>query len=248
MSNLREQFEEYLEIRRSLGFKLQTPAGRLRTFVALMEGEGASRITTELALRWATSPRDVQLATWSDRLATVRRFAIWLSAMAPGTEIPPAGLLPHRYHRKPPYIYSDDEIERLVRVAGDLPSSNGLRAHTYTTLFGLLAVTGMRVSEAVALDRKDLDLPNGAITIRQAKFGKSRIVMVHSSTADALDEYAKMRDALLPVLMTQAYFVSEGGVRITGGAARYTFAKVSREIGLRKPIKGCGACAHGFLR
>lgn len=240
MSTLRKSLEEYLSVRRSLGFELRLAAGHLRNFVAFVESEGASHITTELALRWAKQPADVQPATWAGRLSFVQRFAVWHSATDPETEIPPRGLLPHRYRRQRPYIYTDDEIERILRAAGDLPSPKGLRAHTYSTLFGLLAVSGMRVSEALALDREDVDLEAGILTIGGTKFGKSRLVPVHPSTSKILAGYAEARDRLVPGVTTTGFFVSERGTRITDCSARYTFAKVSREIGLRAPAKSHG--------
>ncbi len=238
MSPLREALEEYLAIRRNLGFKLVTPAVRLRKFVAFVEREEASHITTDLAVRWAKQPAEAQPATWTNRLGEVRRFAAWHRATDPRTEVPPEGLLSHRYRRKPPYIYTDDEIECLIQEASELPSAKGLRARTYVTIFGLLAVTGMRVSEALHLDREDVDLAEGILTIRHTKFGKSRLVPLHASTSAALEGYAKTRDQILPALATPAFFVSERGTRITGCITRYTFAKVSRQIGLRKSAGG----------
>jgi hypothetical protein len=131
---LEQGLNDYLRIRRSLGFRLREPEGLLRNFVAFLQAEGASYITRELALRWATQPAKDQPATWAGRLGMVRRFAIWHSAIDPRTEIPPVGLLPHRYHRKPPHVYSDEDLRRTQQ----LPSPKGLRAPTYTTLFGLL--------------------------------------------------------------------------------------------------------------
>jgi integrase len=238
MSSLRDALEQYLALRRSLGFGLQLPARSLRNFVTFAEGEGASRITTDLALRWAQQSTDVQPATWAWRLAMVRRFAAWRSATDPHTEVPPAGLLPYRYHRRPPHLYTDEQIESLLEAARHLPSARGLRAMTYSTLFGLLAVTGMRVSEGLALDCGDVDLEEGVLTIRRTKFGKSRLVPIHDSTCDVLARYASQRDRLAPVRTTRGFFVSERGTRITGCSARYTFAKISQRIGLRAPAQG----------
>src|SRR5205807_2834906 len=150
----------------------------------------------------------------------VRRFAIWHSAIDPRTEIPPVGLLPHRYRRKPPHIYSDEEIERLLRRTQQLPSPKGLRARTYTTLFGLLVATGMRVNEALGLDRPDVDLKLGILHIRRTKFGKSRYVPVHPSTVAALKKYSETRDHLFPALLIPAFFISEKSSRITEWMAR----------------------------
>ena len=239
MSGLDAALTEYLAIRRALGFELREVAGCLRNFVAFLHTQGASQITTELALRWATRPAEAQPSTWAWRLSMVRRFAAWHSAVERRTEIPPAGLLPHRYQRKKPHIYSDEEIEKLLREAARLASPRGLRAHTYTTLFGLLAVSGMRVNEALNLDSSDVDLGHGILTIRRTKFGKSRHVPVHPSTVDALKQYVKKRDRILSK-STQAFFVSERGIRITDCMARYTFARLSQQLGLRVIAKSHG--------
>ena len=235
MNELRKALDDYITIRRSLGFELHSVARNLKQFIAFMESEGASHITTELALRWVKQPADIQPATRACRLAMVRRFAFWYSAKDPCTEVPPEGIIPHKYRRKPPYIYTNDEIKSIVRTAKHLPSPKGLRAFTYATLFGLLAVTGMRGSEALALDREDVNLEEGILTIKRTKFGKSRLVPVHSSTRDVLKDYADKRNKTFPRLTTRGFFVSERGVRISGCIARYTFAKISRQIGLRVP-------------
>jgi integrase len=193
MSKLREAAGEYLLLRRKLGCQLRGADRLLQSFVAFAEREGASRVTTDLALRWAQQPSGAQPATWAYRLRVVRHFAVWLSASDRSTEVPPAGLLPWRYRRKRPYVYSAAEVEGLVRAAGRLPSARALKGRTYSTLFGLLAVTGMRVSEALSLDREDVDLHEGVLRIRRTKFGKSRLVAVHESTRQALADYARER-------------------------------------------------------
>ena len=241
MKRLEQALKDYLDIRRSLGYRLQKAEGLLRNFVAFLQAEGAPYITRELALRWATQPAKAEPSTWAGRLGTVRRFAIWHSAIEPRSEIPPTGLLPYRYHRKPPHIYSDEEIEKLLRRTQQLPSPKGLRAHTYTTLFGLLLATGMRVNEALGLDRLDVDLKLGIVHIRRTKFGKSRYVPVHPSTVEALKKYAESRDHIFPA-PTAAFFLSERGRRITASIVHYTFAKLSQRIGLRAGAKGRG---HG---
>lgn len=238
MTELRQALEQYLATRRSLGFQLRLPAGALRKFVAFVEQTGSPYITRELALEWAQQPSHAQPATWAWRLAMVRRFALWHSATDPRTEVPPVDVLPHRYRRKPPYIYTDEEIESILRAATKLPSAKGLRAMSYSTLFGLLAVTGLRINEALKLDRGDVELDHAVLTIRRTKFGKSRLVPVHLSTVNALKVYAHQRDNILPMSLTRGFFVSESGRRMTEWIARYTFAKVSRQIGLRGPARG----------
>jgi site-specific recombinase XerD len=166
MNALADALKKYLQLRRNLGSKLQGVDRPLRDFVAFAKREHSSHITTDLALRWAQQPVHVQPVTWASRLRLVRGFALWLSATDPCTEVPPAGLLPYRYQRQPPYIYSDAQIAAIVRAAGRLVSPKGLRGRTYSTIFGLLSVSGMRVSEALALDRQDVDLEQGILHVR----------------------------------------------------------------------------------
>jgi integrase len=237
---LEQALNDYLHIRRRLGFQLREPESLLRNFVMFLQAGGASHITRELAVRWATQPAKDQPATWAGRLGIVRRFAIWHSAIDPRTEVPPAGLLPHRYRRKPPHIYSEEEIEKILRQTQQLHSPKGLRARTYTTLIGLLVATGMRVNEALGLNRTDVDVKLGILYIRRTKFGKSRYVPVHPSTVRALKNYAEARDRVVPTPLTPAFFISEQGRRITEWTARYTFAKRCQRIGLRTEAKGHG--------
>ena len=242
MSTLRDDLRKYLELRRNLGFKLQDVGNVLRSFVAFAEREGAAYITTDLAIRWTKESPPVQPTTLAARLGMVRRFAVWLSATDRRTEVPPPGLLPHRYRRRRPYIYSDAEIDKLVQAASRLPSPRGLNGHTYSTIFGLLSVTGMRVSEAVTLDREDVNLEEGILTIRRTKFGKSRLLPLHDSTRRVLIDYARQRERAVRQPATAAFFLSEHGGRVTDGTARYWFARVSCEIGLRSPGRRHG---HG---
>jgi integrase len=237
MSALRDGIEDYLALRRRLGVTLRDDARALRAFAAFAEHEGASRVTTDLALRWATQSRGKELATAGTRLRMVRGFARWRHVSDPQTEVPSEDLLPARYHRKPPRLYSDEEITRLLQAARHLPSPAGLRGLTYFTLFGLLVVTGLRISEAVALEITDVDLDDAVLTIRRAKFGKSRLVPLHRSAVDAVSAYAATRDQCVPRRITRAFFVSDQGVPITPDAARYTFARLSGQIGLRPPVR-----------
>jgi len=242
MTALCRSLQEYLALRRALGTKLRGPEFHLRRFVEFAASVGSEVITTDLALRWATAPGRASATTRARRLGDVCRFASWLSATDPRTEIPPKDLMPHRDRRKPPYIYSDQEIVSILREAARLASPSGLRALTYTTLFGLIAVTGLRVSEALGLDRDDVDLDGGIIAVRHAKFGKSRFVPIHESTCIALRRYAKRRNRILPRPTTTAFFVTERGTVVTLSSADHTFTVVSRAVGLRPPTEayGCG--------
>ena len=182
MSALGDALDAYLDLRRGLGTQLRGPEVILRRFVEVLDAQGAAFITTDLALRFATAQPSTTPATRAQRLGDVRRFAAFRSVTDPRTEIPPRGLLPERYRRCAPYIYSDEEIAHIVEAAARLPSPLGLRGHTLTTLFGLLASTGVRLGEAVGLDRDDVDPDAGILTIRRAKFGKSRLVPMHDTT------------------------------------------------------------------
>ncbi len=235
MSALHDALASYLAVRRGLGAELREPGALLRRFVEFMDREGATVITAEMALRWATEPADATAATWAARLGDVRRFAAWLKTQDPRTEVPAPGLIPSRYLRRPPYIYSDQEIGSIVREAVRLHSPRGLRGRTYSTLFGLLAVTGMRHGEALALDRDDVDLQGRVLTIRKAKFGKSRFVPIHDSTCSVLQEYARWRDVCVRSPASSAFLLSGPGTRITQCSARYNFAIVSRAVGIRPP-------------
>lgn len=244
MKTLRDGVEEYLEMRRALGFKLRLPGAALYDFVSFLEQEGASYITTELALRWATGPQEVQPAQWANRLSFVRTFAQYWSATEPRTEIPPLGLLPYRYQRRMPYIYSNEEIRRLLEASKNLSPETGFRRWTYYTLFGLLAVTGLRISEAIALNCEDVDLERCILTIHNAKFRKSRFVPIHISTLNRLKQYAHQRDHFLPNRMTSNFFVSERGKPLNDFTVRWTFVKLSRQIGLRGPSDSFGPRLH----
>ena len=200
-----------------------------------IEQERAAFITTELALRWAMKPQGVQRATWGRRLSMVRKFAAWLSTIDSRTEVPPRRLLADRQRRKLPHIYTGREIEQLMAEAARLRSFSGLRPITYKTLIGLLASTGLRPQEALALNRADVDLDSGVLAIRQTKFGKSRFVPIDNSTRRALRRYAKQRDRLDRRRVTEAFLVSERGQRLTPSSTRKTFATLSRAIGLRPP-------------
>jgi len=246
MCELRAALEEYIALRRALGFKLVLSGRLLHRFVDFAEREGATVITTELALRWATQPADAQPAQWANRLGMVRRFARHRSATDPRTEIPPGDLLVHRFRRVSPYLYCDDEVRRLIRAARELPSSLGLRAHTYATLFGLYAVTGMRTNEALRLDRDDVDLHEGVLTVRETKFSKSRWVPIHPSTQRVLRQYAIRRDAVCSHPDSPSFFLSERGTRVTEWSVRRTFVKLSRRIGLRAESDSRGPRLHDF--
>jgi integrase len=232
-TNLREAVGKYLNLRRSLGYKLVNTEYWLKGFLEFLEHQQADHVTTRLALEWARLPKAAQPAYWSGRLSAVRLFAQYRQMEDPRTEIPPQRLLSQRTHRTIPYIYSKKEVHRLVEACKSLPSV-GIRPHTYSTLFGLIAVTGCRIGEMVALDRDHFRDRQGLITIHASKFGKSRLIPLHQSTVRKLRRYEWLRDRLNPKPRTNSFFVSDRGTQVTVWSARRTFIRVSKQIGLRR--------------
>jgi integrase/recombinase XerD len=245
MNTLRQAVQEYLILRRSLGFKLRDAGKLLQAYVKFMEEQRAPYITTKLALAWAQQPSTVQPAEWARRLSVVRIFARHRSATDPRTEIPPEGLLPYRPKRARPYLYSAQEIRCFLRAALSLPARGGLRPWTYHCLFGLLSVTGMRIGEARNLELQDVDLRTGVLTIRSAKFGKSRLIPIHASTRRVLADYLARRDRKWAARPVSSYvFLSNWGNQLDGGEIRRTFYALSRRIGLRGRSDSHGPRLH----
>lgn len=244
MTDLQSALERYLNMRQGLGYKYQHQKRRLTDFVSFMEARGAATITTKLALEWATLPPD-RHASWTLRLSDVRGFARHVTNFDPQTEVPPTGVLP-RLARAKPYIYSDEEIRALLDAALALPPTDGLRRWTYHCLFGLISVTGMRISEAIGLQCGDVDLDEGILTIRDTKFGKSRIVPLHSTTQAALLCYAERRDSHLGSRRSTYFFVAERGGRLLHQYVHRVFWQLSRQIGLRRSGDHTGPRVHDF--
>jgi len=230
--SLTSQLDRYLTIRRGLGYDLGTSERILRRFTRFADSEGATHVDTALFLRWHATLAEARTSTRGARLSVVRQFAQWLSSFDPAHEVPPRGLLPSAVARSRPYIYSNAEIRAIIGTAKSLPSIYGLRGLTCSTLFGLIAVTGLRISEALALDRDDLNIDLGVLRVRQGKLGKERLLPLHPSVVTELLAYRAERDRLVghPAL---PLFVTEKGTRLTDCAARYNFAQASQQIGLR---------------
>ncbi|MGH2603864.1 MAG: tyrosine-type recombinase/integrase [Dehalococcoidia bacterium] len=247
MTTLRQAVQDYVALRRSLGFKLTRVDRLLEDFVGFLAQHDADYITSALALAWATQGSHAE--SWAaQRLSIVRLFARYRSATDPRTQIPPAGMLPFRPRRARPYLYSEHEIEQLLQAALRLSyrdQRGPLRPWVFYCLFGLLSVTGLRLGEARNLELQDVDLTAGVLTIRGAKFGKTRLVPLHSSTCTVLADYLARRERRWAGRAVSSYvFVSSLGNRLSYSEIHRTFNQLSREIGLRGPRDRHGPRLH----
>lgn len=243
MKSLTASLEDYLVIRRALGYELKETERLLIHFIHFLAEKNEKHITIALALEWAMQAKNVTRAYWSRRLSVVRLFAQYYQTEDQKTQIPPSHLLSQQPCRSHPYIYSDEQICQLLTACQSL-SSHGLRGHTYFTFFGLMAVTGCRISELLFLDQEDFNEVDGWITIRNSKFNKSRLLPLHPTTLIQLNKYIKIRDQVHPHPQTDAFFLSDQGTRITKWSVRYVFIQLSKQIGLRAISDSHGPRIH----
>lgn len=243
MKTLRTLLVEYLALRRGLGSKLRAEGVRLPGFVSFMEDRKSPHITTRLALDWAqqTSARYP-----IKRLTMVRGFAKYVAGFDARTEIPPPDCLSRKFARPRPYIYRDEEIQHLLRAAWRYPRDRP--RGTYYCLLGLLAVSGLRIGEVIKLQVQDVDLKNRILTIRDTKFGKSRLVPIHPSTVKELRTYCKRRDEWLTQgnKSTSQFFMTRNAKPLTHHAIYAAFHCLSVDIGLREAKSGSGPRIHDF--
>lgn len=242
MNPLRQALSDYLTVRRALGYKLERAEKLLTQFITYLEDRGQQHISIEATLAWATLPAGEHHYWWAYRLVVIRRFIAYVHTIDPATEVPPTNLLPGRSCRATPYLYSEEQITALLTATAILPKPH--RAATYHTLIGLLTVTGMRVGEAVALDRHDFDSRNGLLIIRKGKFGKSRELPLHPSTVDALHCYLCRRDRPPSATNNPALFVSIAGTRLLYCGVQQTFSKLVRCAGLKPRSASCRPRLH----
>jgi integrase len=239
---LREALEDYLSVRQAVGFKLASSGRLLGQFVDYLETQGIDTVSTDAALAWATLPAGASAHWIAIRISVVRQFAVYLHALDPTVQVPPPGLIRPGPDRATPYLYSDAEIVALLQAAAGLRPP--LRAATYQTLIGLLAVSGIRVGEAIAAEREDLDITGGMLVVRDSKFGKSRLVLLHPTTTDALVQYLELRDRLCPRPVSPALFVSTRGTRLLHSNISLTFAGLLRQTGISRRSASCRPRIH----
>ncbi|MDR3511030.1 MAG: tyrosine-type recombinase/integrase [Caulobacteraceae bacterium] len=231
MTALRLALKRYLRMRRGFGFRYDMEERCLGEFVDFMEAAHETTVTRKLVMAWITQ---AQRTSWPRRLSAVRGFARHLTSLEPSNETPPAGIFrsPRRPH---PYIYTDEEIDRLLEATLSWGLAGGVNRWTYHCLFGLLAATGMRVGEAMGLRRADVDLAAGILTLRETKGGKERLVPLHPSTTRALADYAARRDDDPACRKSRWFFVLRHGKRLRHQYVHRVFVTVLRRIGLRDP-------------
>lgn len=239
---LRPVLADYLALRRALGYRLARPEKLLNQFLTYLEAAGHDVVTVNDALEWAQLPSNGGSNWWGYRLSAVRGFATHLHGLDPAHEVPPSELLPQRPRRATPYLYSAQEIAALMAAASSLRTP--LRRATMTTLIGLLAVTGMRVGEAIAADRTDLNLDAGRLLVRYGKFGKARELWLHPSTVTALKHYQRLRDHCAPPTGTAALFVSTAGTRLLYCNVHNTFHRLVKHAGLAPRSASCRPRIH----
>lgn len=233
MISMSTKVQRYLEFRRGLGYQLRTEGMLLEQFGAFADAAGhRGPLTTDLALRWAQLPVDCDRLYAARRLEIVRCFARHLVVTEPGTEVPLRGLLGPAHRRTSPYIYSEAEIAALLAAAKQLAPTSGLKPQTYATLLGLLACTGLRISEALHLGRVDADLGSGVLTIRRTKFRKTRLVPMHPSTTSALQAYASIREQLAAQTEGDCFFVSDSGQALHYSTVRGVFSKLCDSLNI----------------
>jgi integrase len=233
MTASEQDVADYLQLRRSLGHELATASRLLPRFVAYMNEIEAATITIPVALAWALLPDPPAGSTVGPaRMTAVRGFARFMSGRDPNTQVPPPGLLPHRQRWRPPFLYTDDDIAAMLAAARQRLQAPVLRAETYETLLGLLAVTGMRVGEAIKLDDSDVDWHDGILLVRESKFGKSRLVPVHDSTMVRLADYAEQRRQVRPRPHDPSLFISSRGTRLCYQVVGQTFRTLIDAVGI----------------
>jgi integrase/recombinase XerD len=242
MTNLHEDIDNYLNIRRALGYKLERDERFLHDFASFLQRSGSDIITTDLAVAWAMQPAGADPSWWAARLGPIRVFARHQHAIDSRIEVPPADILIQHSRRADPYIYTDDEVAALLHSTRSIRMP--LKAATYETLIGVLAVTGMRVGEAINLDCDDVNWRDGMIVVRQAKFNKTRQLPLHSSTMDALRRYQQMRNERCLKPSTAAFFVSTAGTRLIYKNVHFRFHVLTQKAGIVARNERCRPRIH----
>jgi integrase len=237
-TSVHERVQDYLQTRRSMGYELLIEGEQLLRFARFADHQGhCGALTLDLAVAWANLSKSASSVGPARRLEVIRPLAKYCAMFEPETEIPPPKLLGPGHRRIAPYIYTEQEISALLGAARNLLPKGGLRPATLHYLIGLLASTGLRISEALHLSCADVDLDKGILCIRQTKFRKSRYVPLHLTTQTALIEYAHFRDQCL-IAKDPAFFLFDNGRAVNGAQARYAFGLILSRLGMKRPAQG----------
>lgn len=239
MNKLNQAVREYLTVRRQLGFSLRNVEVVLNSFVSFLKMKNADHITTQLALEFVTANPKASSSWQAKKLGVIRRFALYLHTFDTRTEIPSTELLPFSYHRRPPYIYTDRDIVNLLGIFQKNMTRGSIAVQTYYTLFGLIAVTGMRTGETLTLKGNSVDLKEGIITIYESKCRKSRKLPIHRSTIEALKHYCRCRNKYLGNKTSEYFFVNDHGSKLDAIHVRTSFKKACIKAGIGKEAKFC---------
>lgn len=225
--------ERYLAARRQLGFELSITGQQLMRFARYADARGHhGPLTLDLQLDWAREPvKRTGPVTWARRLEVVRPFAAYYRQFEPDTEIPDLHTFGRGHRRLAPHIYLPQEVCDLLAQAGRLSPAGGLRPATYRTLLGLIAATGLRLSEALKLLEEDVDLRRATLTVRRTKFNKSRCLPLHLSVVQALSDYRQFRGRHVESRVDMPFFVSPSGGALTPRTVDGVFAQLRRRLG-----------------
>jgi integrase len=227
LPTMADRVDTYLSYRRALGYQLRIEGQMHQSFARYADGSGhCGPLTTELALRWARLPEQAARLYQARRLEVVRTLARYLAPREQGTEVPPRGLLGPAHARRSAFIYTEAEVAALIDATRALRPTDSLRPRTFAALIGLLACTGLRISEALTLQHRDADLDAGVLTVRQTKFHKSRLVPLHTSALGVLRDYVAARDSRYRSPKSTTFFVSDAGQPLRYGTVRHTFHKL----------------------
>lgn len=232
MSGLADHLADYLALRRALGYRLVEHGRELASFVAFCDQRDEHTVTITAAIAWASSS-DTSVGQTSRRLSMVRRFASYLVAFDDNTQVPPVDVVHAPQARTTPYLYSPDEVGALITAARRLQPE--LRGATIATAVGLMAATGLRTGEVIAVDHSDIDLAAAMLTVRNSKWHKSRHVPIHDTIAAALDRYRHLRDRTIPAPHTDAFLVSVTGSRLRPAELTGRFRALLADLGIQAP-------------
>ncbi len=246
MIKLKTAVDKYIQLRQSLGYKLRCEKYILYDFVRYMKKEKTDVITIDHAITWAKSRKNAKKARWSCRLSAVRCFSKYYKIIKSESQIIPDKILSFKYERKAPYIYTDKDVINILNACNSLYPKNPIGKYTYKTLLGLISVTGMRISEAIALQEDDINFKDKYITVNKSKFNKSRIIPVSDSVIKELKKYQKKRDNYLPEIKKSSFFISVKGGRPYYSTVQKDFRKIIDSAGLNPKVGGRRQRIHDF--